>query len=134
LDYEPRFLSRELIDQFHDDEIEAFGGAHGLRDEGALESALAAPQYVYLYRDDCDLFDIAAAYAYHIAESQAYFDGNKRTGVDAALSFLEMNGVETDALPEEASEKAMLAVARHELDRAGLAQFFRKALGSATSA
>ena len=46
---------------------------------------------------------IAGAYAFHIAESQAYFDGNKRTGVQAALDFLEIDGVDTGQLPELAA-------------------------------
>jgi death-on-curing protein len=50
-----------------------WGGLHGIRDENALESAIAQPQNVYFYGDG-DLFEIAASYAFHIAESQAFFD------------------------------------------------------------
>jgi death-on-curing protein len=49
---------------------------------------------VYFYGDG-DLYEIAAAYAFHIAESQAYLDGNKCTGVQAAVDFLEVNGIDT---------------------------------------
>ena len=63
-----------------------------------------------------------------IAESQAYLDGNKRTGIQAALDFLEINGVDTASLPELAAYDAMITVANHEMDRRGLAQFFRSAL------
>jgi death on curing protein len=127
LEQEPVFLTRELIDEIHHDQIEEFGGTHGLRDEGALESAIAQPLNVYFYGEG-DLFEIAAAYAYHIAESQAFLDGNKRTAVEAALGFLELNGVDTTALPELAAYEAMIAVAKHELDRAGLAKFLRECL------
>ena len=95
--------------------LEAWGGLHGIRNEGGLESAIAQPQNVYCYGNG-DLFEIAAAYAYHLAESQAYFDGNKRTGVQAALDFPEINGVDTSPLPELETYEAMIAVARHELD------------------
>ncbi len=98
-----------------------------MRDEGALQSAIAQPLNVYVYGGG-DLYEIAAAYAFHIAESQAYLDGNKRTGIQAALDFLEINGVDTTPLPELATYEAMIRVAKHELDRLGLAAFFRSAL------
>jgi death-on-curing protein len=127
LEQEPYFLTREQIDTIHRDQIEAWGGLHGLRSEDALESAIAQPQNVYFYGDG-DLYEIAAAYAFHIAESQAYLDGNKRTGVQAAADFLEINGIDTGALPELATYEAMIRVAVHELDRSGLAAFLREVL------
>jgi len=127
LEQEPVFLAREQIDQIHLDQINEFGGIHGLRDEGALESAIAQPLNVYFYGNG-DLYEIAGAYAYHIAETQAYLDGNKRTGVQAALDFLEINGVDTTRLPELAAYEAMIDVANHQMDRTGLAQFFRESL------
>jgi death-on-curing protein len=124
---EPIFLSREFVDSIHRRQLDEHGGLHGLRDDGALESAIAQPLNVYYYGDG-DLFEIAGAYAFHIAESQAYLDGNKRTGSRAALDFLEINGIDTTPLPELAAYEAMIRVANHELDRAGLASFFRKNL------
>lgn len=82
---------------------------------------------VYFYGNG-DLYEIAAAYAFHIAESQAYFDGNKRTGMQAAADFLEINGIDTGPLPELAAHEAMIRVASHELDRSGLALFLRDVL------
>jgi death on curing protein len=127
LEQEPVFLAREHIEEIHRDQINEFGGIHGLRDEGALESAIAQPLNVYFYGNR-DLYDIAGAYAFHIAESQAYLDGNKRTGMQAALDFLEVNGVDTSRLPELAAYEAMIAVAKHEMNRIGLAEFFRETL------
>jgi death-on-curing protein len=127
LEQEPYFLTREQIDTIHRDQIEAWGGLHGLRSEDALESAIAQPQNVYCYGGG-DLYEIAAAYAFHIAESQAYLDGNKRTGVQAAVDFLEVNGIDTDPLPELATYEAMIRVAIHQLDRSGLAVFLREVL------
>src|ERR1700727_331761 len=98
LEQEPYFLIREQIDVIHRDQIEAWGGLHGVRSADALESAIAQPLNVYFYGNG-DLYEIAAAYAFHIAESQAYFDGNKRTGVQAAADFLEINGIDTTPLP-----------------------------------
>ena len=127
MEQEPYFLTREQSDTIHRDQIEAYGGLHGLRSEHALESAIAQPQDVYFYGDG-DLYEIAAAYAFHIAESQAYLDGNKRTGVQAAADFLEINGVDTSPLPELATYEAMIRVAMHELDRSGLGAFLRDIL------
>jgi death-on-curing protein len=127
LEQEPYFLTREQVDTIHRDQIEAWGGLHGLRSEDALESAIAQPQNVYFYGGG-DLFEIAAAYVFHIAESQAYLDGNKRTGVQAAADFLEINGIDTSRLPELATYEAMIRVASHELDRSGLALFLRDVL------
>lgn len=95
---EPLFLSEEIIREFHSEQIRLFGGADGLRDEAGFSSAVASPQNVYFYQPDATLFDLAAAYAYHISMSQAFLDGNKRTALQAAIAFLKINGyrVETD--------------------------------------
>jgi death-on-curing protein len=61
LEDEPVFLTREQIEEIHIDQINDFGGTHGLRDEGALESAIAQPLNVYFY-DEGDVFEIAAAW------------------------------------------------------------------------
>jgi death-on-curing protein len=127
LEEEPYFLTREQIETIHRDQIEGWGGLQGLRSEDALESAIAQPQNVYFYGNG-DLYEIAAAYAFHIAESQAYVDGNKRTGVQAAADFLEINGIDTSPLPELATYEAMIRVSRHELDRSGFAVFLREVL------
>jgi death-on-curing protein len=127
LEHEPYFLTRKQIDTIHHDQIQAWGGLHGMRSEDALESAIAQPLNVYFYGNG-DLYEIAAAYAFHIAESQAYSDGNKRTGVQAAADFLEINGIDTSPLPELAAYEAMIRIAKHELDRSGLAVFLRGVL------
>ena len=92
------FLSREQVDAIHDHQIQEYGGLNGLRDEHGLESAIAQPQNVYHYGAG-DLFEIAGAYAFHVAQSQAYLDGNKRTAIQAAVIFMEINGIDTTRLP-----------------------------------
>jgi death on curing protein len=86
LKQEPEFLTRYIVNAIHEDQINSFGGIHGVRDDNALESAIAAAQNVYHYGDG-DIYEIAAAYTYHLAASQAYFDGNKRTGLQGPWSF-----------------------------------------------
>lgn len=124
---EPEFLTRQIIDAIHEEQINQHGGLHGLRDEGGLESAIAQAKNVYYYGDG-DLYEIAAAYAFHIAESQAYLDGNKRTAAQAAVVFLEGHDIDTSRLPELATYDAMIKVANHEMNRAGLGEFFRSHL------
>ena len=62
-------LPREQIDTIHRDQLEAWGGLHGVRNDSGLESAIAQPQNVYFYGDG-DLYEIAAAYAYHLAKAK----------------------------------------------------------------
>jgi death on curing protein len=123
---EPVFLSREAVDLIHEASLRAFGGADGVRDENALESALAQPMQEYFYRQS-DLYRIAAAYAFHIAENQPYIDGNKRTGLLSALNFLAQNGIASDQPVDEFYE-AMIGIAEKRLDKAGLAEIFHQHL------
>ena len=120
---DPVFLSREAVDLIHEDSLREFGGADGVRDEHALESALAQPMHEHIYRN-ADLFQIAAAYAFHIAENQPFIDGNKRTGLLSALNFLAANGMIADK-PTDEFYDAMIAIAEKRLDKAGLAGVFR---------
>jgi death-on-curing protein len=89
--------------------LEAQGGQDGLRDSTAFESSVMQPKNVWYYSGG-DLFEIAAVYAFHLAESQAFLDGNKRTGMAAALTFLRLNGRN---IPRDTDElyAAMLAIA-----------------------
>ena len=112
---EPEFLTREIVDAIHESQIDAFGGLHGIRDTNALESAIAAPQNI-------------CHYAYHSAESQACFDGNKRTGVQAALVFLEGCGIDASGLPEQQTYELMIRIASHEAGRGDLADFLHSEL------
>lgn len=125
---EPVFLLREAVDLIHEASLRAFGGADGIRDENALESALAQPLHEHFYRQ-ADLFQIAAAYAFHIAENQPYIDGNKRTGLLSALNFLAQNGLMSDQ-PVDDYYDAMIGIAEKRLDKAGLAAMFRAHLHS----
>jgi death-on-curing protein len=61
---EPEFLTREIVDAIHEEQINAFGGLPGVRDDNALESAIMAAQNVYYYGAG-DVYEVASAYAYH---------------------------------------------------------------------
>jgi death on curing protein len=92
---EIRFLFLEEVVRIHADQITLFGGMQGIRDYRLLESALYEPQASYnsryLYQD---IFAMSSAYAYGIIKNHPFIDGNKRTGIVSALTFLEYNGYE----------------------------------------
>lgn len=71
-----------------------------------------------------DLFEMAAAYLFHLVKNHPFMDGNKRTGVTAALVFLKMNEVNVRAT-NEALLHTVLAVAEGTLGKSGIAEFFR---------
>ena len=121
---EPVFLTVAQVEILHQKSIARFGGALGVRDRGLFESAIIQPQHTYYYAGG-DLFDVAAAYAFHLAEAQACFDGNKRTAVASAFAFLMLNGVSTDfdSMP---LHQAMIAVAEKQVDKVELATIFRR--------
>jgi len=126
---EPLFITRERVDVLHQRSLEEHGGQDGIRNEHGLESALAQPMNMLVYGQG-DLFDLAAAYAYHLAENQPFIDGNKRTAITTALAFLELNGISTSAITNALLYDAMIAIAGKRLDKAGLANVFRSHLAS----
>src|SRR6266852_4896148 len=95
---EPKFLTREEVDALHYEAIERYGGHHGLLNDHLAESAINQPRHTY-HVGGGDLYEIAAAYAFHIVSDHPYWDGNKRTGGASAMAFLERNGVDTSRLP-----------------------------------
>lgn len=120
----PIFLSLAQAEEIHRDALAAFGGLAGVRDQGLVESALASAENTFWYGHG-DLFDVAAAYAYHIAESQCFFDGNKRAAIGSALVFLDLNGCPCPR-NDDALHAAMIHVAEKRLDKAALAALFRR--------
>jgi len=124
---EPFFLTRSMVDEIHQAALAAYGGHHGVLNEHLLDSAINQPRHTYHYGGG-DLFDVAAAYAFHIVLDHPYWDGNKRTGIGSALIFLRMNGVETKHLPELPTYECVIKVADHKMDRRALAAFLREKL------
>ena len=123
----PVFLTVEAVETIHQRALELYGGLAGLRDRSLIESAVAQAENVYRY-ELADLFDIAAAYCFHIAQSQAFFDGNKRTAAASGLTFLQLNGVYTGAELTAPLYNALIDVAERRLDRHGLAILLRELL------
>jgi death-on-curing protein len=120
---EPRFLTISEVLYLHDKSLERYGGSAGIREPGLVESALGSAQNAFWYGHG-DLFEIAAAYAFHIAESQSFVDGNKRTAASAAITFLRANRVR---FPKDDGSvyRAMIQIAERRLDKPGLAVVLR---------
>jgi death-on-curing protein len=122
----PVFLTLGEVIEIHRDQIERYGGDPGIRDLGLLQSATAMPAAgfggCYLHTD---LFEMAAAYLFHITQNHPFIDGNKRTGAMASLVFLSLNELDLEA-DEEEFERIVLGVAQGKIDKASVAEFFRK--------
>lgn len=123
---EPEFLTLSELIEIHKDQIAHYGGEPGIRDINLLSSALAVPESTYDGRFlHNDLFEMAAAYAYHICQNHPFIDGNKRVALVAALVFLDFNGIEIDD-PDDELYPMMMGVAQGKKDKKVLAALFRK--------
>jgi death-on-curing protein len=121
---EPRWVPRAAVEAMHADLIRSYGGAHGLRDAGLLESALARPLHRWSYDASADIPALAAAYAVGIASNRAFIDGNKRTAFQAMFSFLWTNGLHLVA-PKPEVVVLMRDVATKAIDEVALAAWVR---------
>ena len=90
---EPVWIPLATLHLLHDRQLEQFGGLRGVRDEGAIESALARPLNAWAYGQAADLETLAAPYLCALARQQGYLDGNKRSALAAMLVFLKINGL-----------------------------------------
>ena len=101
-----------------------FGGDVGIRDEGQLMSALEQPKAgaegEYFHKD---LYEMAAAYLYHIVQNHPFIDGNKRMGAMLALQFLALNSIEVVAANQE-FQRMVERVATGEIGKSEIARFF----------
>lgn len=122
----PLFLTLDEVLSLHSGQVGLFGGPPGIRDLGLLESAMGSVEAtfdgVFLHET---LFAMAAAYLHGICRNHPFVDGNKRTAVAAALTFLEMNGIEVDA-DEDAFYELVIGLASGEVSKAAVAVFLEK--------
>jgi death on curing protein len=127
MDQEPLFLGRKIIDRIHARSLAEHGGIDGVRDDSLVESALGAAQNDFHYGGG-DAFAVAAAYAFHLSQNQAFLDGNKRTAIASALTFLAINGYSRVATEAEQKEiyDALIAIAEKRMTKPELAALFRR--------
>ncbi len=130
---EPLGLRREWVNALHFQQLKRFGGLYGVRDEGAVESALARPRNQWAYAQAEDIAALAAAYGFDLCRGHGYSDGNKRIGFMAMAVFLEVNGWVLEA-PEPEVVVTMLGVAAGEISETDLAAWLRKHIHVAPNA
>lgn len=121
---EPAWLPPLVLELIHHDQIERHGGRPGLRDRGLLEAVLARPRNVWAYGEEPDLPELAAALAGALLRDHPFVDGNKRTALMAAYTFLAINGHELDA-PEAEAVAVFRALAAKDLPEEAFAQWLR---------
>lgn len=121
---EPVWVPRLVVDAIHWDQIREHGGLAGVRDENALESALARARQRWSHEPETDLAALAAAYGFGLCRNHPFRDGNKRVAFVTMVVFLDLNGWEFDA-PEPEVVTAMVAVASGRSEEANLALWLR---------
>ena len=117
-------MSRTEVLAFHEEQLREHGGLSGVRDENALEGALARPQNLFHYEKP-DLPALAAVYAHGIAKNHPFSDGNKRTAFVCAAVFLGLNGIRL-TLSEPGAVEMMLALAAGRTHQEGVARVIRE--------
>jgi death-on-curing protein len=119
------FLTLDEVLELHRQQVQSFGGSAGVRDYGLLQSAVEMPaagfsgQYYHEFPHE-----MAAAYLFHICSNHPFVDGNKRTGLHAALTFLAMNGLYLQADHGEVVD-LVVSVAAGKLGKSDVAVFFK---------
>lgn len=120
------FLDLDDVLTIHADQIFRYGGSVALRDQGLLESAVAMPKVSFTGQlAHTDLYEMAAAYLYHIVMNHPFVDGNKRTGMVCAIVFLELNGIQVKP-DHDAIVDFVLAIAQGQKDKNQIAAFLKK--------
>lgn len=122
------WLSEAAVLAMHEDQLSEHGGGAGIRDRELLQTALSKPMQAASNGDPPpDLAALAAAYASGIAHLHPFVDGNKRTSLVAAETFIDLNAHRLDATDIECVE-IWLALAAGDLDEATLAGWLRERL------
>lgn len=124
---EPTWVPILVVMASQYEQLKEHGGLHGLRDRNVLESALDRARNRHTYDSTADLADLAAAYAFGIATSHPFIDGNKRAAFITAAIFLDLNGYDLSYAEPEVV-RVMVAVAANEIDERRLAEWIRAGL------
>jgi len=121
---EPRWITEPVLLALHSQQVERYGGTHGVLDENVVRSSLARPIHRWAYDADADIADFAAAYLVGFARAQGFRDGNKRAALATALVFLRLNGYELHVPPAELYALTMKA-ANKDVDDDVVAAYLR---------
>lgn len=121
-----RYLSISEVLELHERLISSSGGAPGIRDLGALESAVSQPHTTFEEKDlYADLISKAATICFSLVMNHPFVDGNKRVGHAAMETFLILNGSEIDC-PLDEQEQIILNLASGNLDRVTFTNWVKK--------
>ena len=117
----PEWIDLSVVIAIHEQQIAEHGGLLGIRDMGAIESALGRPRNLLEY-ENSDVFDLAAAYGFGLARNHGFVDGNKRTAYVVTRLFLILIGKDIQA---PAVEKVTIfeKVGKGEMDQKALAEW-----------
>ena len=109
----------EAVKAIHREVLQAHGGSAGIRDEGLLDSAVAAPQATMMGKPMfSEPVEVAAAYLFYLCRNHPFIDGNKRTALATCLVFLSENGLlSQEKLDADIWEQLVLDVAASRIDR-----------------
>ena len=118
-----KWLTKAAIEIIHHEQLREHGGLIGIKDENALEAAIARPQHKAAYENP-DVYELAAAYLFGIARNHPFSDGNKRTAFLAAYTFLAIHRQRFTANQGEVIE-FVLEVAAGQVNESGIAKFLR---------
>jgi death on curing protein len=122
---DPVFLTLDEVLEIHRDQIARYGGSEGIRDIGLLNSAIAMPTATFATHFlHSDLFEMAAAYLFHLVQNHPFLDRNKRVGAAAANVFLFLYDIHF-APDENEYTKLVLAVAKGHVKKAAITEFLR---------
>ncbi len=124
-----KWIASDAVLAMHMRQIAEHGGIDGLRDEGLLLSALARPENLHAYGESIDLAALGASYASGIAKNHPFLDGNKRTALVVAVTFLNLNGYDFDA-PDAETYTLFIQLAEGSINEDELAGWFRERLYS----
>jgi death on curing protein len=117
------WLTVEEVVALHERQLRRFGGPSGIRDPGALESAINRPRNKWEY-EGAGMADLAASYAYGIARNHPFVDGNKRAAFIAMVLFLRKNRIPF-APPQAEATAIILALAAGEVSETSLARWVK---------
>src|SRR4030066_2255730 len=120
------FLTLAEVVEIHADQIKRYGGSDGVRDMSLLSSAVAMPYASFSGSFlHADIYEMAAAYAFHICQNHPFVDGNKRTALASALIFLELNGVSVSDSQGKLDE-AVVSLASGDVNKVDFAKLLRE--------
>lgn len=123
----PHWIDRAALLLLHAETLAEHGGLPGMRDEPALDAALARPHHIRAYEPHADIARLAAAYCFGLVRDHPFNDGNKRAGFLALGLFLSLNGFELSVDPVEAV-RTIFRLAEGQLSEKQLTAWVQKAI------